>query len=411
MRVGDRSLQVAAWQRELARGDKPTTWTNDDGVTRSWPASWEWPLAADGIFGQKTQWATEAWQFARGRIATGIVSDADLPSDGERVEVNRTIVDLESFAAAAVAAWPHVFGSTPSSKAAVAVVYAQYIIETGGRECWNFNIGNVKKAPGDGYNWMPLKGVWEMIGGKRVELGPGDPGARFRAYDSLAHGMRDHLAFLSRGRYASAWPATLAGDVRAFASELHRKGYFTADPSSYARGMLGPFNAFMRSDAFEHAMSAPLDTSSFVPVECDGVTWLVAPIYIAPIGIGQAVDLAAHLGCDLPTPELVDAIWRAADLKIDASKMTRPERGPEMNAPDTHADQAQRLAGLVGDRALGVDYKLIAGAFKDIVVHDHIVGLYGWHRADGTVIQPFYSLHDAHHRDYSQGLRLVRRAT
>lgn len=85
MRIGDRSLDVAAWQRELAKGPRPTTWTNDAGVTRSWPSSWAWPLAADGIFGQMTEWATEAWQFARGRIATGIASLEDIPAETDEL--------------------------------------------------------------------------------------------------------------------------------------------------------------------------------------------------------------------------------------------------------------------------------------------------------------------------------------
>ncbi len=150
----------------------------------------------------------------------------------------------------------------------------------------------------------------------------------------------------------------------------------------------------------------------FVEVEHDGVTWMVCAVYAGPIAIGEARTVAESLGCELPSPGLVDAIWRAADLKLDASKLTRQHDGTPatMNSAETHADQAKRIAALVGDRNLGVDFHLLAGAFKDVVMKDGKIGLYGWHKADGSVIQPFYAGHSPAWKDYSQGLRLVRRA-
>lgn len=59
----------------------------------------------------------------------------------------------------------------------------------------------------------------------------------------------------------------------------------------------------------------------WVPIQLGSERFIVAPIYVPFVGIGQAADLAASLGCELPTPALVDAIWLAADLKIDASQM------------------------------------------------------------------------------------------
>lgn len=149
-----------------------------------------------------------------------------------------------------------------------------------------------------------------------------------------------------------------------------------------------------------------------VPVEVDGVRWLVSPIQYAPVSAGAALDIVRSLGCELPTPRLVDAIWRAADLKIDATLMVRRHDGTPatMDSAATHAEQATRLERLVGDRSLGRDFRLIAGAFKDFVVSDGKVGLYGWHRADGTPIQPVFCGHSLSWRDYSQGLRPVRRA-
>lgn len=151
--------------------------------------------------------------------------------------------------------------------------------------------------------------------------------------------------------------------------------------------------------------------AELVGLEHDGVQWLVAPIYVSPVAIGEAQMLAQRLGCELPTPALVDAIWRAADLKIDATKMIRVHDGTPrtMDSLEAHAAQTERLRALVGDRSLGVEYRLLAGAYKDVVVHNGRIGLYGWHRLDGTVIQPFFAGHAPSWRDYSQGLRLVRR--
>lgn len=55
-----------------------------------------------------------------------------------------------------------------------------------------------------------------------------------------------------------------------------------------------------------------------------------------------------------------------------------------------------------------------AGCYKDVVQSQPgglsvRLGLYGWHRADGRVIQSPYWLHALAWADYSQGARLVRR--
>lgn len=156
----------------------------------------------------------------------------------------------------------------------------------------------------------------------------------------------------------------------------------------------------------------PPDFDDFVRVEHQGQAWLVCPVYIAPVAIGQAQDIARALGCELPSPSLVDAIWRAADLRVDATAMIQKHDGTPatMDGPLAHARAAELVAAQVGSRALGVDFKLLAGAFKDVVVKDGKLGLYGWQRKDGSAIQPFFAGHARAWRDYSQGLRLVRKA-
>ncbi len=136
--------------------------------------------------------------------------------------------------------------------------------------------------------------------------------------------------------------------------------------------------------------------------------WLVAPDYIAPVGIGEALALATAQGCVLPTKELVDEIWAAADLRLEPH--TRDEfkhwTMAEMGAPAVIADQAQRIVDAIGGR----EYRLLAGTHKDVVMVGGRLGLYGWHRSDGTAIQGLYMGHGPAWKDYSQGLRLVRSA-
>jgi N-acetyl-anhydromuramyl-L-alanine amidase AmpD len=149
-----------------------------------------------------------------------------------------------------------------------------------------------------------------------------------------------------------------------------------------------------------------------------GTEYMVSPIYIAPVGIGQADDLATLLGCELPTPGLVDMIWMTADLKIDATKMIRTDHDgtlKTMASSEMFASQADRLAKEVGQRSLGKDFQLLAGPFKDVVqwtdekTGERKVGIYGWYRKDGTIVQPPHAGHARGHIDYSQGLRLVKK--
>lgn len=182
-------------------------------------------------------------------------------------------------------------------------------------------------------------------------------------------------------------------------------------------------------NAAEPPPAEPADLAQWVRVTVGGVAWLVCPVYLAPVGIGQAKDIADRLGCELPTPALVDAIWRAADLRVPPDLMVRSHDGVHMDTPELHAQQNQALETFLAGRSLGVDFKLIAGCFKDVVSVNGKLGLYGWHAdveaakvlgrkgipthapatpGSGVVIQqPFFG-HALDWRDYSQGLRLVR---
>lgn len=201
----------------------------------------------------------------------------------QNVPVTRTVVSMRDYARAVLRAWHLVAPGTLPSKRAVAVLWAQYMIETGGAACWNWNIGNVKHVAGDGYDYHMLKGTWEGVDKAMADalitkglavldtkpehikavaprtcvvFQPPHPATWFRAYPNLDEAMKSHLVLLAKKRYASAWPHVVDGDFRAFAQALRDRGYFTATAAAYAAGMAGHYDAFMQSTVFEDERDA-----------------------------------------------------------------------------------------------------------------------------------------------------------
>lgn len=404
----------------------------------------------------------------------------------------RTTPTATDFTKAMMAIWPE------ATKAQVGVLYAHFAGETNdGVSCWNWNLGNVKHVAGDGFDYVSLRGVWEgfvikdedkdgdidaddkamliarllrsgmwqlddskdhaiAVGPTKVSMiaSPNNSATWFRAYPSLAVGMEKYLGQKRNpgGRYYSAWQYVLAGNPEEYGRELGRKGYYTASQDAYAKSMRRKFDAWMKMTAYEQVMeeavptpmviAAPVaeivlpntDNMMLQAVELDGETWLVCPVQIAPMAIGDALTVANALGFTLPSPALVDAIWRQADLKVPPHLMIRSHDGVHMDTPELHAKQSAAIAAYVGDRGLGRDFHLVAGAFKDIVLVDGKLGIYGWHVSaeeeaelrrkfpglplyapstpgPGKVIQQANTkAHGPTWRDYSQAYRLARRA-
>jgi len=175
-----------------------------------------------------------------------------------QVPLLRTVCTAKTYARAFIRAWQNLYAGRAPTQAQCGVLYAQWIVETGGRNCWNWNIGNVKVSQAqvaENLPWVDLPGTWEMIGGKRVVLPDGDPGRRFRAYSSLDSAMWEHLKFLRDTRYAPSWPFVESGDPDGFAHALKRQGYYTAPAADYARIMGAAFKTFETMSAFEEALA------------------------------------------------------------------------------------------------------------------------------------------------------------
>lgn len=113
------------------------------------------------------------------------------------------------------------------------VLLSQWCLETGGgKSCHRWNIGNVKHLRGDGHAWTMFGGVTEVLGGRVQRFEPPDPQTWFRAFSTLDAGATDYLAIL-RTRFASAWPAVLAGDPAAFGHALAVQHYYTSPEQAY----------------------------------------------------------------------------------------------------------------------------------------------------------------------------------
>lgn len=144
-------------------------------------------------------------------------------------------------------------------------------------------------------------------------------------------------------------------------------------------------------------------------LQINGVDWYVANVYTAPMSLRAAACHAAEMGCELPTSGMVDAIWLAAGLRLPPLPRRHNGTIQQMATAAVYSDQAARIAAQLDCVDTGTT--LIAGTHKDVIKAGHgQPGLYGWHQLSGVAIQPPYFGHSLDWIDYSQGLRLCRRA-
>ena len=124
-----------------------------------------------------------------------------------------------------------------------------------------------------------------------------------------------------------------------------------------------------------------------------------------PIQPKYAQRIADHFGCFLSTKKICDDVYKAAVIKLEPFPLTVDR--DSLYTFVTHnciiEEQRQNREGL------------IAGHKKDVIITHKIrkdtrpnrVALYGWHKLDGSPIQPVYTGHIDWYVDYSHGFRLV----
>lgn len=174
----------------------------------------------------------------------------------------------------------------------------------------------------------------------------------------------------------------------------------------------GNFPSFLK--ALKPVVITGYDSASGRKLEA---IFYVTPDYLAvgkdedwariPLTPMAAQLIADSMHCFLPTRKLVDAIYRAATVKIEPQPMFAfRDSTPTMY--HHHLMIEGQRKGYSG---------LIAGIKKDVVISGKIqrdpksnrVAIYGWHKPDGRPIQPLYTGHVNWYVDYSHGIRLVYR--
>ena len=141
----------------------------------------------------------------------------------------------------------------------------------------------------------------------------------------------------------------------------------------------------------------------------------VSPDYLAigtdedwariPLTPMAAQKIADSFHCFLPTPKMVDLIYRQAAVKL--------EPVPMYAFRDSSVTMWQHHLIIEGQRKGRTG--LIAGIKKDVVLSGKISrdakpnreAIYGWHQLNGNPIQPLYTGHINWWVDYSHGIRLI----
>jgi len=122
-----------------------------------------------------------------------------------------------------------------------------------------------------------------------------------------------------------------------------------------------------------------------------------------------AQRVVRELGAVLPTPSIVDAVHRAAVVKLPP-QATRAL--PHIDWVKQAEADDRRIDQLLADR----DVKpgtLVAGHMKDLVITPALrhepgkIAIYGLHEPNGRPIQPLSTIHGLDYVDYSQGIRPV----
>lgn len=164
-----------------------------------------------------------------------------------------------------------------------------------------------------------------------------------------------------------------------------------------------------------------------VPVELAGpvngrplnATIFVMPDYLAigsdvdflriPMNLETALAIAARFAFVLPTRKMVDAIYQQSAYHFVPEPLIA---GPNMRSTDYYRTHNERIETQARIRGIPLG-SLVSGHKKDVVVTNLLartegrIAIYGWHRPNGTPIQPLSTVHGVCYADYSHGIRLV----
>lgn len=122
------------------------------------------------------------------------------------------------------------------------MLWSHVSLEVGrGKECYNFNIGNIKRTKDHKYTHYKCS---EIINKKEVFFFPPHPQTHFNAYESLDDSAVEYTAFLKRERYKDSLEALEKGKVEEYVPALKRNGYFTAPLERYQKTFLKLYSEY-----------------------------------------------------------------------------------------------------------------------------------------------------------------------
>ncbi len=126
-----------------------------------------------------------------------------------------------------------------------------------------------------------------------------------------------------------------------------------------------------------------------------------------PMNPHTAQAFCNAFGFVLPTPKMVDDIWRQAVSKIIPQPLTQSREDPLTFLAHNRMIEEQIAGQYLGE--------LRAGDKKDVVITNRLsekldrLAIYGWHFPSGEPIQPVTTVHADWYVDYSHGIRPVAR--
>ncbi|MCB9780182.1 MAG: hypothetical protein H6742_16565 [Alphaproteobacteria bacterium] len=231
-----------------------------------------------------------------------------------------------------------------------------------------------------------LPGTAHASVGRTCACGPALPlGERAIGAPTGSAFARQVTALSDHERYAAAVEQVLAGNVPAFLRPLTPVVLDAPDDH------LGPRQATVFVTPDYVSIGSQRDFLR-VPLDLDGAAH-----------VADALELA------LPTPRIVDAVYRAAATRLEPAPM--PPTAAMRSMP--YVVEHQRL--VEAERGSLPILPLLAGHKKDLVLTNRLrdmpdrVAIYGWHRTSGEPIQPLSLVHGHGYADYSHGVRLVHR--
>ena len=129
----------------------------------------------------------------------------------------------------------------------------------------------------------------------------------------------------------------------------------------------------------------------------------------APLNLHSARIVAEEFNVLIPTRSIVKLIHKNADAKLNPSPLPP---GSSMTSTDYFVSHNQTIQAQLDEKGI-TPGQLVAGHKKDVVIsakltaNPHAIAIYGWHKPNGSKIQPLSVVHGAEYSDYSHGIRLV----